>query len=154
MNNTNELTAHLFAIGETTSDCETPTNRKTLSGEQSLTPSMFVPFQCSMETLAEHLLADPSCYFEWDGSFSMSGFAESWERKGSADNPPVMCGMIYDSGGSIQRLELSGGITAAALTQLVQWLSVPPEQIAVQQLPTGKLSTFTEFKQLVHASQQ
>ncbi|HBE70708.1 MAG TPA: hypothetical protein DDW52_21395 [Planctomycetaceae bacterium] len=151
MNSPNELSALLFAMGEKTSD---PTGPIT---ERVLDPSTFVPFGCSMETLAEHLLAHPHCYFEWDGSFSMSGFSDSSADSAGESNasytPPVMCGMIYDSSGSIRRIELSGAITCAALSQLAEWLTVPPEQIAVQQLPTGKLSSLPEFRQFIHVSQ-
>ena len=99
------------------------------------------PLETSFEAAAERLMGIESLYFEPDGSFV-------WTHRRSGEQ---VDGMLYDAGGRLQYVELSGQCGRSAWRQLLVALlgkSGDSRQLKVVNLPDRRVQTLQAFEQM------
>jgi hypothetical protein len=93
------------------------------------------PLSISFDELAEQLAAQADLFFEPDGSFV-------WRTpEGQLD------GQLYDGPAALQYVELRGKCTRVMWEQMVRWLSVPGDRLAVQHVETGRVMPEIDFRE-------
>ena len=98
------------------------------------------PLDSSFEAAAERLMGIESLYFEPDGSFV-------WTCRRSGEQ---VDGMLYDAGGRLQYVELSGQCGRSAWRQLLVALfgkSEDSRQLKVVNLPDRRVQSLQAFEQ-------
>ncbi len=134
---------HLFALKPDCAAIDPSSPRSPESTRLDVCDADMRPFDVSMETLGEILAAQPRCYFEWDGSFVWTGDENgvTW----------TLSGMIYDTGQQISRVELRGTAPLEPVHRIVGWLSIPPRELACQQILSGTFISGLELERLFRA---